>query len=71
MRECFRRVLRDHEEYDTVKSVCWHVGCVLQCQTGKRATLAVQTLGELGFPHMTAVVMNLDDWWRNGNPFTK
>lgn len=44
---------------------------ILQCQSGKRATLASQTLQELGFTHTTAVIMNLDDWQKVGNPFVK
>jgi rhodanese-related sulfurtransferase len=44
---------------------------ILQCQSGKRASLASQTLQELGFKHTTAVIMNLDDWQKAGNPFTK
>jgi rhodanese-related sulfurtransferase len=44
---------------------------VLQCQSGKRATLAAQSLEALGFTRTTAVVMNLDDWQKAGHPFTK
>ena len=44
---------------------------ILQCQSGKRATLAAQTLGELGFTQTTAVIMNLNDWQQTGNPFVK
>lgn len=44
---------------------------VLQCQSGKRATLAAQTLGELGFTQTFAVIMNLDDWKKAGNPFRR
>lgn len=44
---------------------------VLQCQAGRRATLAAQTLGELGFTETSAVIMNLDDWQKAGNPFIK
>lgn len=44
---------------------------VLQCQSGKRATLAAQTLDGLGFTHTTAVIMNLNDWQQAGNPFAK
>ncbi|MDH5726196.1 MAG: hypothetical protein OEY60_12070, partial [Nitrospira sp.] len=44
---------------------------VLQCQSGKRATRASQTLQELGFTHTTAVIMNLDDWQKAGHPFVK
>ncbi|HEX5544037.1 MAG TPA: rhodanese-like domain-containing protein [Nitrospira sp.] len=44
---------------------------VLQCQSGKRASLAAQSLEALGFTRTTAVVMNLDDWQKAGHPFTK
>lgn len=44
---------------------------ILQCQSGRRATLAAQTLQELGFTQTTAVIMNLDDWQKAGNPFAK
>jgi len=44
---------------------------VLQCQSGKRATLAAQTLGELGFTQTSAVIMSLDEWQKTGNPFVK
>ncbi|MFZ3013770.1 MAG: rhodanese-like domain-containing protein, partial [Nitrospira sp.] len=44
---------------------------VLQCQAGRRATLAAQTLRELGFTQTSAVIMNLDDWKQSGNPFVK
>lgn len=44
---------------------------ILQCQSGKRATLAAQTLGELGFTQTTVVIMNLNDWQQVGNPFVK
>lgn len=44
---------------------------VLQCQSGNRASLAAQSLTELGFTQITAVVMSLDDWQRANNPFVK
>lgn len=44
---------------------------ILQCQSGSRASLAAQSLQDLGFTHTTAVVMNLDDWQKAGHPFTK
>jgi rhodanese-related sulfurtransferase len=44
---------------------------VLQCQSGNRASLAAQSLADLGFTHTTAVVMSLDDWQKAGNPFAK
>lgn len=44
---------------------------ILQCQSGNRASLAAQTLSDLGFTHTTAVVMSLDEWQKSGNPFTK
>ena len=44
---------------------------ILQCQSGRRATLAAQSLQDLGFTQTTAVIMNLDDWQKAGNPFVK
>ena len=44
---------------------------VLQCQAGRRASLAAQSLEQLGFTHTTAVMMNLDDWQKAGHPFVK
>lgn len=44
---------------------------VLQCQSGRRASLAAQSLEQLGFAHTTAVMMNLDDWQKAGHPFVK
>ena len=44
---------------------------ILQCQSGNRASLAAQSLAELGFTHTTAVVMPLDDWQQAGHPFVK
>ena len=43
----------------------------LQCQSGNRASLAAQSLAELGFTHTTAVVMGLEDWQKAGHPFVK
>ncbi|MBS0184511.1 MAG: hypothetical protein JSS39_19155 [Nitrospira sp.] len=44
---------------------------ILQCQSGRRASLAAQSLEDLGFTQTTAVVMNLDDWQKASHPFTK
>lgn len=44
---------------------------ILQCQSGNRASLAAQSLAELGFTRTTAVVMSLDEWQKAGNPFVK
>lgn len=44
---------------------------ILQCQSGNRASLAAQTLSDLGFTNTTAVVMSLDEWQNAGNPFVK
>jgi rhodanese-related sulfurtransferase len=44
---------------------------ILQCQSGNRASLAAQSLEDLGFTRPTAVVMSLEDWQKAGNPFTK
>ncbi|MCS6327522.1 MAG: rhodanese-like domain-containing protein [Nitrospira sp.] len=43
----------------------------LQCQNGNRASLAAQSLSELGFTQTTAVLMNLDEWQKSGQPFVK
>ena len=44
---------------------------ILQCQSGNRASLAAQSLQDLGFTQTTAVVMSLDDWQKAGHPFAK
>ena len=44
---------------------------VLQCQTGRRASMAAEALQQLGFTHMTTVRMNLDEWRQAGHPFVK
>ncbi|NOS78418.1 MAG: hypothetical protein HOP35_10775 [Nitrospira sp.] len=44
---------------------------ILQRQSGNRASLAAQSLAELGFTHTTAVVMPLEDWQQAGHPFVK
>ncbi len=43
----------------------------LQCQSGNRASLAAQSLAELGFTRTTAVVMSLEEWQKTGHPFAK
>ncbi|OQW67415.1 MAG: hypothetical protein BVN29_03210 [Nitrospira sp. ST-bin5] len=40
---------------------------ILQGQSGNRASLAAQSLAELGFTHTTALVMPLDDWQQAGH----
>ncbi len=44
---------------------------ILQCQSGNRASLAAQSLQDLGFTRTTAVVMSLEGWQQAGNPFVK
>lgn len=39
-----------------------------QCLTGGRASLAAARLKELGFTDVTAVIMDLRDWQKQGNP---
>ncbi|MDQ1291646.1 MAG: hypothetical protein QG615_1455, partial [Nitrospirota bacterium] len=43
----------------------------LQCQNGNRASLAAQSLAELGFTNTTAVVMSFDEWQQAGHPLVK
>ena len=46
-----------------------HRKIYVQCQTGGRATLAAKQLKDIGFTNVTAVVMALADWQKNGYPF--
>jgi len=41
----------------------------VQCGSGFRATLAAKQLKDIGFTHVTAVVMSLGDWQKAGHPF--
>ncbi len=43
----------------------------IQCLTGGRATLATDDLKRIGFTNVTAVIMNLQDWEKKGNPWEK
>jgi rhodanese-related sulfurtransferase len=43
----------------------------VQCATGGRATLAARQLRDLGFTNVTAVVMELAEWQKQGYPFVK
>ena len=43
----------------------------VQCGSGFRATLAAKQLKDIGFIHVTAVVMSLGDWQKAGHPFIK
>jgi rhodanese-related sulfurtransferase len=43
----------------------------VQCKTGGRATLAVAALQKIGFTNVVAVIMNLSDWQKAGNPLVK
>ena len=43
----------------------------VQCSTGGRATLAAADLQKIGFSKVTAVIMNLSDWEKNGYPWKK
>jgi rhodanese-related sulfurtransferase len=41
----------------------------VMCHTGGRATFAAKQLKDLGFNNVTIVIMNLDDWQKQGHPF--
>jgi len=43
----------------------------VQCASGGRATLAAKQLKDIGFTNVTAVVMELADWQKQGYPFAK
>jgi rhodanese-related sulfurtransferase len=40
----------------------------VQCQTGGRATLATKQLQAIGLTNVIAVIMNFDEWKKNGHP---
>ena len=41
------------------------------CQSGARATFAAKQLKDIGFTNLTIVLMNFDDWQKEGHPFIK
>jgi rhodanese-related sulfurtransferase len=43
----------------------------VQCRTGGRATLATADLNKIGFTNVTAVIMDVADWEKKGNPWEK
>ena len=43
----------------------------VQCASGGRATRAAKQLKDIGFTNVTAVVMELADWQKQGYPFAK
>jgi rhodanese-related sulfurtransferase len=43
----------------------------VQCRTGGRATLAAADLKKIGFKNVTAVIMDIQEWEKKGNPWTK
>ena len=43
----------------------------VQCQTGGRASLAAASLKKIGFKNPIAVVVNMGDWAKAGNPWVK
>ena len=57
-------------------SLCWALArtpaiVYVQCQTGRRATLATDDLKKIGFKNPVAVVMNWPEWVQKGNPVEK
>jgi rhodanese-related sulfurtransferase/YHS domain-containing protein len=40
----------------------------VQCQTGGRAAFAARQLQDIGFTNVVAVIMNFDEWRRQGHP---
>jgi rhodanese-related sulfurtransferase len=43
----------------------------VQCRTGGRATLATKQLQDIGFTNVIAVIMNLEEWQKKGNPLVQ
>ena len=53
------------------KKVDMNTKIFVQCRTGGRATLAAADLKRIGFTNVTAVVMDIAEWQKKGNPWEK
>ena len=53
------------------KTVDMNANIYVQCLTGGRATLATKELQDIGFTNVTAVIMDLREWAKAGNPLVK
>ena len=62
---------RIYKQLGYPKTVDLNKKIYVQCQTGGCATLATADLKKIGFKNVTAVVMNLPDWEKAGNPWEK
>ena len=62
---------RIYKELGYPKKVDTNRKIYVQCLTGGRATLAAASLEKIGFTNVVAVIMNLQDWAKAGNPLVK
>ena len=53
------------------KPVDMNTKIYVQCLTGGRATLAAKQLQDIGFTNVTAVIMDLREWAKQGHPLVK
>ena len=59
------------KKLDYPKAVDMEKKIYVQCRTGGRATLAAADLKRIGFTNVTAVIMEIQDWEKKGNPIEK
>lgn len=59
------------KKLDYPKAVDMEKTIYVQCRTGGRATLAAADLKRIGFTNVTAVIMDIQDWEKKGNPIEK
>lgn len=59
------------KKLDYPKAVDMEKKIYVQCRTGGRATLAAADLKRIGFTNVTAVIMDIQDWEKKGNPIEK
>jgi rhodanese-related sulfurtransferase len=53
------------------KNIDMNAEIYVVCRSGARATFAAKRLKDIGFTDVTIVVMDIDDWERQGHPFVK
>jgi rhodanese-related sulfurtransferase len=62
---------RIYKQLGYPKTVDTNQKIYVNCATGGRCTLAAKGLKDIGFTNVTAVLINLQDWEKAGNPWEK
>ena len=62
---------RIYKELGYPKKVDTNRTIYVQCQTGGRASFAAASLKKIGFKHPVAVIVNMAEWEKAGNPWVK